>query len=133
MSAGDALLVELLAGHRADHLRAKEGIRTVGRKLLARRVLALEPTAVLLEVIMEESEAGARADSAIALDKDGAVLRSFEGDSEDEVDEEITGLLETAVPDRGSDEWFGLVYHLDSFHLDLVAAADNGSVELAAA
>lgn len=133
MSVSDALLVHLLARHSADYLRAEEGIRTVGRALLARRVIALEPTAVLLEVIPEEFEAGARAHSAIAFDKDGALLRSFEGDSEDKEDEEITGLLETAAPERESDEWFGYANHLDSCHLDLVKAANAEGIELAAA
>ncbi|MCC3292485.1 hypothetical protein [Arthrobacter sp. zg-Y1110] len=119
---GDTMLVQLIARHNADLMKAQENIRTITRTLLARRVLTLEPSAVRLEVVPEEFEEGVRAHSAAVFNSEGTLLRSFEGDSEDPVDESVTELLEALTPEPGTDAWFRYVQFFEPCTMDLLDA-----------
>lgn len=115
-------LTVLLEQNSAALLEAQKMVRAVTRALLARKVLALEPAAVRLDMVPEEFEEGVRAHSAAVFDSSGKLLRSFEGDSENPLDESITGLLEAVAPEAGSDAWFRYVSFLERCSLDLVEA-----------
>lgn len=119
---GDNVLVLLLERRNAELKHTQESIRAITRTLVARKVLALEPAAVRLEIVPETFEEGVRAHSCAVFDPEGVLLRSFEGDSENPVDEAITGLLDDLTPEPGTDAWFRYVTFFERCSVDLLEA-----------